>query len=1475
MFRINLFKPSREEKYVPNKVRESVRTNSITISQPHVITKKHVNSDSNGLSSTGVDNTAKTRRPQLRSNTKNDRVPSASKSSCGKNKEVEVEEHPRNLSLSKNKNHMSSECNNVKLAIRNDKSKVVCAMCKQCLITANHDPKVMQPKKVGSNERLDSPKPSKPRSFLRWSPTGRLFDLKGKIIASSESERQSNSFNGDNACTSDPMEPTIKRFPNSTSFLGRNLEGVDLLKGNRTTNLYTINLHEMASASTICLMAHATSTKSWLWHQRLSHLNFDTTNDLAKNDFIIGIPKFKYHKEHLCPLCEQGKSKRASHPPKPVPNSKRRLHLLHLDLCGPMRITSINGKRVYNRRTKKIMEITNVTFDELSAMAFEQSSSKPELQGVTFGHISLGLDLTYAPSKITTQQPTEGELDLLFEAMSNDYIGGQPSAAPKTVPATQAPQTKDHPLEQVIGEPSRPVLTRNQLRSDGDMCMYALTVSTMEPKNVKEAIIDPAWIELMQEELLQFKRLDVWVLVPAPDNITPLTLKWLFKNKHDKENTVIQNKTRLVVRGYHQEEGIDFKESFALVARMEAIRIFLAYAIDKSFTVFQMDVKTAFLHDTLKEDMYMCRPEGFVDADHPSHVYKLKKALYGLKQAPRAVMSTSTHPITILYDSDIEDAFSSTNTPDYTSASPDYFPASPGNTFSDPLEDLSKYLLASLAISHFYDDPYMKVIQAYNATSNESLIPPQAHIAPPTVLPSPPTILERHEEQIETILKHLDELPLKRIEQVEENIEGLGNGRVIIQQDFDSLETELQKARSPPIRYAESSGQDPMAPKRTSTSAAPVMTQAAIRKLVADSVVVALEAQAATMANTDNTNRNPKQSGTPVARKCSYKEFTSCQPFNFKGIKGAVGLIYWFKRTELVFSCSNYTEDCKVKFATGTLTEEALSWWNSFAQPIGIEEAYKTTWSDLKKLLIKKYCPQTEVKKMEDKIYNLTIKGNDLKTYIKRFQELEILCPTMVPNSEKLMEVFIGGLPRSIEGNVIASKPQTLEEAITITQRLMDQVTKHNSVQGTNDHKRKSQCPKANNSAHGRAYLLRDKNAHQDPNVVTDTTYDIEMANGNLVGTNTVIQGCTLILLNQPSEIDLMPIKLDSFDVVIGMDWLSKYHAKIICDEKVIHISIDDETLIIRGDRNQTETIKEENIKAENLRGMDKAFEVLPDGTRCIKNQNWLPLFGNLKDLIMHESHKSKYSIHPGSDKMYQDLKKFYLWPNMRRSSLNMSERITMDFVTKLPKTSNEHDTIWVIVDHLTKSGHFIPTRETYSMETLTRLYIKEIVSRHAVPISIISDHDSHFRSRFWQSMQSALGTQLDMSTAYHPETDGQSEKTIQTLEDMLRACVIDFGKGVIRFGKRGKFNPQYIGPFKILKRVGPVAYTLELSEELSNVHNTFHISNLKKCLSDESLIIPMKELPLDDKLNFKEEPVEIMDQEVKKLKQSRIPIIK
>ncbi|GJV51744.1 retrovirus-related pol polyprotein from transposon TNT 1-94 [Tanacetum coccineum] len=194
--------------------------------------------------------------------------------------------------------------------------------------------------------------------------------------------------------------------------------------------------------------------------------------------------------------------------------------------------------------------------------------------------------------------------------------------------------TRDHPLEQVRGNPTMPVQTRRQLAADPEMCMFALTVSIVEPKNIKEAMADSAWIEAMQDELHQFDRLNVWELVDKPFGKMVIKLKWLWKNKKDEDQTVIRNKARLVAKGYAQEEGIDFEESFAPVARLEAVRIFVAHAAHKSFPIYQMDVKTAFLNGPLKEEVYVAQPEGFIDPDHPEKVYLLRKALYGLKQAP-------------------------------------------------------------------------------------------------------------------------------------------------------------------------------------------------------------------------------------------------------------------------------------------------------------------------------------------------------------------------------------------------------------------------------------------------------------------------------------------------------------------------------------------------------------------------------------------------------------------------------------------------------------------------------------------------------------------------------------------------------------------------------------------------------------------------------------------------------------------------
>ncbi|GJV81483.1 retrovirus-related pol polyprotein from transposon TNT 1-94 [Tanacetum coccineum] len=179
-------------------------------------------------------------------------------------------------------------------------------------------------------------------------------------------------------------------------------------------------------------------------------------------------------------------------------------------------------------------------------------------------------------------------------------------------------------------------MTRQRLYTDSEVCMYALTVSTIKPKNIKEAMSNHSWIKSMQDDLNQFERLQVWELVPRPEGKNVIALKWLWKNKYDAENIMVRNKSRLVAKGYKQEEGIDFEESFAPAARLEAVRMFIAFAAHMNITIFQMDVKTAFLNGPLKEEVYVSQPEGFIDFEFPNHVFRLKKALYGLKQEPRA-----------------------------------------------------------------------------------------------------------------------------------------------------------------------------------------------------------------------------------------------------------------------------------------------------------------------------------------------------------------------------------------------------------------------------------------------------------------------------------------------------------------------------------------------------------------------------------------------------------------------------------------------------------------------------------------------------------------------------------------------------------------------------------------------------------------------------------------------------------------------
>ncbi|GJT39162.1 retrovirus-related pol polyprotein from transposon TNT 1-94 [Tanacetum coccineum] len=255
---------------------------------------------------------------------------------------------------------------------------------------------------------------------------------------------------------------------------------------------------------------------------------------------------------------------------------------------------------------------------------------------------------------IISHDVEEDNHDIEVAHMSNDPYFGIPipevafdQSSPSVVIHTIVPPdhqvsehnskwTKDHPLENIIGALDKPVSTRLQLHEQALFCYYDAFLTSVEPKNYKDALTQACWIEAMQEELHEFERLEVWELVPPPDKAFVITLKWIYKVKLDELGGILKNKARLVARGYRQEEGIDFEESFALVARLEAIRIFLAFAAHMNMVVYQMDVKTAFLNGNLWEEVYVSQPDGFVDPDKPNYVYKLKKALYGLKQAPRA-----------------------------------------------------------------------------------------------------------------------------------------------------------------------------------------------------------------------------------------------------------------------------------------------------------------------------------------------------------------------------------------------------------------------------------------------------------------------------------------------------------------------------------------------------------------------------------------------------------------------------------------------------------------------------------------------------------------------------------------------------------------------------------------------------------------------------------------------------------------------
>nr|GEY94367.1 retrovirus-related Pol polyprotein from transposon TNT 1-94 [Tanacetum cinerariifolium] len=434
-------------------------------------------------------------------------------------------------------------------------------------------------------------------------------------------------------------------FRKSTCFV-QNEDGVDLLTGDRSSNLYTIALNKVASNYSTCLLAKASSLQSWLWHQRLSHLNFTTINNLVKNNLVQGLPKIKFKKDHLCFACEQGKIHWKHHKSKTTFASNKLLYLLHMDLCGPMRVESINGMRYVlvivddYSRNRTLVEAARImlTFANLPSFLWAEAIVTPcFIQNHSIIHKRFDKN----PYELMKKRKPNIKFFRVFGwESSSSSLNDDVQQSPEEV---IIPQTNTQSISNnMIPNGDKASTSYNVFNERLEDAYFDASTSFHDPSNVhtyyqpyphekKWTKDHPLHKQLVIRKLDQFARLKVWRLVPRPEGKSIIKTKWIFKNKKDESSLVIRNKARLVAVGYSQQEGIDYDETFSLVARIEAIRLFLAYAAHKDFTVFQMDVKTTFLNGILKKKVYVGQPPGFVSKQYPYHVYAIDKALYGLK----------------------------------------------------------------------------------------------------------------------------------------------------------------------------------------------------------------------------------------------------------------------------------------------------------------------------------------------------------------------------------------------------------------------------------------------------------------------------------------------------------------------------------------------------------------------------------------------------------------------------------------------------------------------------------------------------------------------------------------------------------------------------------------------------------------------------------------------------------------------------
>ncbi|GJX60592.1 putative ribonuclease H-like domain-containing protein [Tanacetum coccineum] len=887
---------------------------------------------------------------------------------------------------------------------------------------------------------------------------------------------------------------------------------------------------------------------------------------------------------------------------------------------------------------------------------------------------------------------------------------------------------KDHPLDQVIEDLQSATQTRKMSKN--------LEEHGKEPKKVIYALKDPSWIEAMQEELLQFKLQKVWTLVDLPNGKRAIGSKWVFKNKKDERGIVIRNKARLVTQGYTQEEGIDYDEVFAPVARIEAIRLFLAYASLNDFVVYQMDVKSAFLYEKIEEEVYVCQPSGFEDREDVLirvNTRLQNSTKFGLQKS-RLLSTTNGNSKASANDEDGKEVdvhmFRSMigSLMHLTSSRPDIMFAVCACARYIPINP--KGFTSHIAVKRFLEQLHAlvdgkKIIITESSVRRDLQLADEEGGGPRCQETMGDTIAQT---RFESVSKHSNDSLLARGNTLQSDEDRLKLDELMaLCTTLQNWVLDLEKTKT--TQHNEIASLKRRVKKLEKKNRSRTHRLKRLYK-------VGLTARIESSDNEESLDEDASKQGRIDAIDAD-EEITLVSVHDVNVSAGEEVFVAEQEVAEEVVGVINTAKliiDVAQDSAAGDIVS-AASAATTVSTATTTTAIIKTDKG--KDLLIEPVKPikkKDQIRLDEETALNLQAEFNEEERLAREKAEKEKEANIALIETWDDIQAKIDADHQLAERMQAQEQEElSIEEKATLFQQLLEKRRKHFAAK--------------------RAKEKRNKPPTKAQQRKIMCTYLKNMEGYKLKDLK--LKEYWIIPRDQKVEDDKETAKL-------------KQLMEIIPDEEV---AIDAIPLAVKSPISQM--LK--NFDREDLEDLYKLVKAIggmirkditkekleprTDGTLCLNGRSWLPCYGDLRTVIVHESHKSKYSIHIGFEKMYQDMKKLYWWPNIKADiATNVSkclscakvkaehqspsgllvqleipqwkwDNITMDFIMKLPKSSQGYDIIWVIVDRITKSAIFVPMRETDPMEKLARMYQKEVVTRHGIPVSIICDHDPSDRS--------------------------------------------------------------------------------------------------------------------------------------------------